>query len=104
MKKVQGNKAASEFVVELANNAEYQSRLDAKRQQAEELALAGALDEREMISELRSAGIAVESVWDFVQIGGAPPTAVSILVGHLTSSHHPRVGGDCSITFECTGT
>jgi hypothetical protein len=83
--------SAAEFVGELAQNTEYQARLKVRGAQIDILTAACAADELELVTELRAVVPKVESVWDFVAIGGAPEVAVDILVCHLNRPHHPRI-------------
>jgi hypothetical protein len=69
----------------------YDARLAEQRERVAALAAACALDERELLLELRDAGVRVTSVWDFIAVGGATPAAVPILVAHLSRGHHERI-------------
>src|SRR5262245_12001044 len=69
----------------------YNAKLAEQRERVEALAAACALDERELLLELRDAGVHVTSVWDFIASGGAPPAAIPILVAHLARGHHERI-------------
>jgi len=69
----------------------HQAALAEQRHRVEELAAACAIDESELLRDLRDRGINVTSVWDFIASGGAPPAAVPILVTHLSTQHHERI-------------
>jgi hypothetical protein len=82
---------AGETDRQTSNDQSYSSKLAEQRERVEALAAACALDERELLLELRDAGVRVTSVWDFIALGGAPPAAVPILVAHLARDHHDRI-------------
>lgn len=73
------------------NDQTYSARLAEQRERVAALAAACELDERELLLELRDAGVRVTSVWDFIAVGGAPPAAVPVLVTHLARDHHERI-------------
>ena len=82
---------ADELVRSLEADPEYQGRLARHDAAADELARICADDEAELLAELASLDINAESVYDFVNGGGAPVEAVPVLVAHLTQPHHPRI-------------
>ena len=82
---------AEEFVRARAANPEHQARMAMRAAAIEGLAKACAADEAPLLGELRAAGVQVDSVYDFVNAGGAPPEAIPLLVAHLRKPHHPRI-------------
>ena len=82
---------AEQFVRSLAADPEYRARMAAQAARTEELARVCAADEAGLLAELRTVGLTVSSIYDFVNAGGAPPEAISILVAHLRQHHHPRI-------------
>lgn len=76
---------------ELEADSEYMARIRAQDAERVELARLCALDQAELLSELGAIGIVAESVYDFVNAGGAPVAAVPVLVAHLDRVHHPRI-------------
>jgi hypothetical protein len=83
--------SAAELVGELARNTEYLAQLKTQDARSDVLVAACAADEIELVAELRAVVPRLESVWDFVAVGGAPVVAVEILVRHLNRPHHPRI-------------
>ncbi len=81
------SKTAQELAAELANDPEYQKRLTERQAAAATQGAAAAQDEQELLAELRSAGVAVGSVYDFVGKSVAPAAAAPVLVGHLSVPH-----------------
>ena len=47
-------------------------------------------DEQTLVEELRLVGARVSSVWDLVSKEAPYPSAIPVLVDHLSRSHHPR--------------
>ena len=48
-------------------------------------------DEKALVAELNNAGHAVSRVWDLVNSNDLYPSALPILVRHLSQLHHKRV-------------
>jgi hypothetical protein len=80
-------KAAIEFRAELDRNHEYQDRLVRIQLRAEAQGEAAADDERALIADLGSAGIAIQSIYDFVSDRVTPLEAVPHLLRHLEVPH-----------------
>ncbi|WP_341994653.1 hypothetical protein MRBLWH7_002350 [Microbacterium sp. LWH7-1.2] len=73
----------------LAEDADYQAMI---RQQDDELAARARFyseAERHIVSDLRAAGVHVDSVWDLVNTSDPYPTALPILMHHLLNGPHP---------------
>lgn len=47
--------------------------------------------EQPVVSALRAAGFAVDSVWDLVNTATPYPAAIPVLLAHLPTTEHPRV-------------
>lgn len=47
--------------------------------------------EQALVSDLRAAGFAVDSVWDLVNTVAPYPGAIPVLLAHLPMTDHPRV-------------
>jgi hypothetical protein len=84
-------RTAEEFVRELAADSEYQARVAAQSEARQMLAAACAADEASLVADLRDAGHVLESVFDFLPGGGAPASAIPMLVAHLNQPHHPCI-------------
>jgi hypothetical protein len=69
----------------------YQTSLAEQRDRLAALAAACAVDEHQLVLQLRDLGVRATSVWDLIAEGGAPPRAVPLLVSHLVSTHHERI-------------
>lgn len=81
------SKTAAEFKAELDNNPEYLRRLAERQSAATAQGAAAAEDERNLVAELRAAGVSASSVYDFVGERVAPLAAAPVLVKHLAAAH-----------------
>jgi hypothetical protein len=82
---------ASELAHRLEQDPTYQARVADRQAKIDTLSEVYRADEAALVAQLRTRGIAVESVWDFVSTTDAPLDAIPILVAHLSEPHHPRV-------------
>ena len=82
---------AAEVARQLEANPEYVAQRRAQDAATEALERACAADEMDLLVALRAIGVTVGSVFDFVNGGGAPASAVPLLVEHLERPHHPRI-------------
>jgi hypothetical protein len=87
----ESTKTAAELMAELAADASYQGKL--RQIELERLAMEAETraDEESLVSDLRQAGVDVNSVWDVVNSPATDPAAVPVLVNHLGVSHGPRI-------------
>lgn len=92
---------ASDLMIKLEADPEYQEMQKCKTQELEERKSLLAEDERCLIEELNSIGYEIDSVWDFVnnnnryeflrKFNGSYSSAYLVLVKHLNVEHHPRI-------------
>jgi len=68
----------------VARNAEREARLKEREEQFRR-------EEAVLLSELRSIGFNVESVWDFVNTAEKYPGAIPVLLRHLSLPYHKRI-------------
>jgi hypothetical protein len=78
---------AEELIAELAQDPVYQARIAESQAVAAAQGLAAAEDEIGLVAELRTAGISVSSVYDFIGEQVAPAAAAPVLVHHLSVPH-----------------
>jgi hypothetical protein len=80
---------ASELMKQLESDPPWVA--DREERDARHAARAEALDadEASLIADLAAAGICVESVYDFVGKGSAPPSSLPVLLRHLNAGHLP---------------
>ena len=82
---------AEDLMHSLRTAPEWVAREEAR--EAEMLARAAELaaDEASLLAALRDADVSASSVYDFVNAGGAPHSAVPALVEHLNRPHDARI-------------
>lgn len=93
-KRPPGWMTAAEHRAWLREAGQYEAFVDRQRQQDEERQKRAAewrRAEAPLVEELRNAGYSVESVWDLVNTPGSYPTAVPILLAHLSRPYPGRV-------------
>lgn len=81
--------SATEFMAQLEKDQEYQRKKEAF--DAEVQARAGVLREAEqpIVTDLRNAGVVVNSVWDLVNTSEPYPAALPVLMEHLERGDYP---------------
>lgn len=84
-------KTAAEFLAELAADKEYASMQRIKDEEIEKRESELATAESPLVEALRSAGLAVGSVWDLVDASKPYPEAIPILFEHLHKPYPERV-------------
>ena len=67
-----------------------EERAERERRFAESSAIL-ARDQQGLVEELRRVGEKVSSVWDLVSKEAPYPSAIPVLVDHLSRPHHPRI-------------
>ncbi len=81
---------ASELMEELNSDPDYKARVAERDRKIERQAAVWEAEEEELVFDLRSAGFAVESVWDFVNTSTPYPAAIPILLDHLQRDYSDR--------------
>ena len=76
---------------ELRADPEWSARDAAREAEHSKLQRELTAEQAPLITDLKDAGVLVNSVYDFVNAGGAPPEAVPVLVEHLRRQYHPRI-------------
>ncbi|MEV8239521.1 hypothetical protein AB0O90_04750 [Microbacterium testaceum] len=85
-----GPSTSTEFLAELAANPEFQRRRAAHEAEQSKRRAAFAAAEAPILKDLRAAGFAAESVWDFVNTSDPYPDALPILLAHLKRGGYPN--------------
>lgn len=88
-KKSTGAISATELMAQLQKDSGYQRKLQAtevdRQTRAQELRAA----EQPILTDLRDAGVAVDSVWDLVNTAAPYPAALPVLLKHLQRGGYP---------------
>ena len=82
---------AAELIQQLESDPEYIARQREWERRSAQSVRECAADQAELVTQLRTAGLALDSVEEYVAAGGAPIAAVPILVAHLDHPHDPRI-------------
>jgi hypothetical protein len=96
-----GGMTAAEFIRQCENDPAYQARLKEMEAEREQLRRRCILDEQELVTELRTLGLRVESVYDLVnnrphpvlhnKFVGPYRQAYPVLLRHLAVAHEPNI-------------
>jgi hypothetical protein len=82
---------AIELMKKLNQDKEYQEKQQERANKMKLLEIVYEEDEIFLISELKSIGLEVNSVWDLVNRKNDYMEAVPILINHIGVKHHPRI-------------
>lgn len=88
MKKKSFNKTTAEIMAELQKNQKYQEMIQEKEKKRNELEHQLNKNELPLLRELGAAGVKVSSVWDLVNTKESYPSAIPILIEHLSRNYH----------------
>jgi hypothetical protein len=88
-KKRRGPISATDLMVELANDPEYQRKKLADETQRQIRVHELSRAEQPIVADLRAAGVEVNSVWDLVNTADPYPSALPVLCDHLQQGGYP---------------
>lgn len=74
----------------LRNDPEYRAKVEAVEAERQERARRLREAEQPVVTDLRSAGVQVDSVWDLVNTSNPYPAALPILMDHLERGGYPE--------------
>jgi hypothetical protein len=74
---------------QLSTDSEYQARVRENERRNQELQKVALEEEKDITEDLRAAGLRA-SLWDLVGTKRSYPTAIPVLLDHLTKPHSPR--------------
>ena len=88
-KKRSGAMSATEFMEQLAKDKEYQRKKATFDAELQERADGLRAAEQPIVTDLRNAGVEVDSVWDLVNTAEPYPDALPVLIEHLERGGYP---------------
>ena len=88
-KKSSGPISATELMAQLQNDPEYQRKMQAAEAERQARAEEFRRAEQPIVSDLRAAGLEVDSVWDLVNTAVPYPAALPVLLKHLQLGGYP---------------